>query len=278
MSISFRCTKCGKSYRLDDKLSGRRAKCACGWLMVIPKQEVTGSNSADVLSNASPPKYIEHTPSTPGHNSASALNQTEGASNSQEIKSKGTPIDINYREPMPWYLIVVISIIIMSVICLIGCFVLGLVAAHKTVDEGIKQKLTYGFSYHNYSVGYVAFSLSLVLISIVISVLVILGFLTRSRLARQYLRVGIMVGLVGFGFTFLVTLFLEPDNPGGYLGLFFIIALILLLLRAIDAKRSLRFFGLYCPRCGSYKVRAADFLHQKIRCKDCAVVTEPWNG
>ena len=133
MSISFQCIKCGKKYRLDNKLSGRRAKCACGYVMKIPKLESAGSLSPDVSNNASPTKSIEHVSSTMEHNSASDLNQTEGACNSQE----GAPIDINYKEPMPWYLILVVIIGITITLFINIAFIVGFTKVYKQASLNI---------------------------------------------------------------------------------------------------------------------------------------------
>jgi len=37
MSINFRCPHCGKSYSLEDKFAGKKAKCKCGVVIRIPR-------------------------------------------------------------------------------------------------------------------------------------------------------------------------------------------------------------------------------------------------
>src|SRR5262245_48676627 len=36
MSIAFKCTECGKGYKLPDTMAGRKGKCTCGAIMQIP--------------------------------------------------------------------------------------------------------------------------------------------------------------------------------------------------------------------------------------------------
>jgi RsiW-degrading membrane proteinase PrsW (M82 family) len=37
MSIAFACTGCGKSFKVKDELAGRKARCACGQMLTVPK-------------------------------------------------------------------------------------------------------------------------------------------------------------------------------------------------------------------------------------------------
>src|SRR3954468_2651033 len=44
MSLVARCGNCGKSYRVDDALAGKRARCkACGGVVDVPSEQGTAS-------------------------------------------------------------------------------------------------------------------------------------------------------------------------------------------------------------------------------------------
>lgn len=39
MSITFRCQSCGKAIKVKDELAGRRGRCSCGAVVIVPKHE-----------------------------------------------------------------------------------------------------------------------------------------------------------------------------------------------------------------------------------------------
>ena len=43
--IRFACSRCGKQYRKDDSLAGRRGKCSCGYVFRVPGVEVSPAST-----------------------------------------------------------------------------------------------------------------------------------------------------------------------------------------------------------------------------------------
>ncbi len=48
--IQVQCTNCQKIYKLDDRLAGKTAKCACGKLLVVPNLQPEHQETSDELS------------------------------------------------------------------------------------------------------------------------------------------------------------------------------------------------------------------------------------
>ena len=53
MTIKCRCPKCNKSYSLNEKLAGKKAKCKCGKIMRIPNTANKTTNDESVYHKPS---------------------------------------------------------------------------------------------------------------------------------------------------------------------------------------------------------------------------------
>ncbi len=63
-SIRFRCSSCGKPYKLPHTSAGRKAKCKCGNFFLIPTSDFSQSGKAQIVGQSSD----RHTESSPRKN------------------------------------------------------------------------------------------------------------------------------------------------------------------------------------------------------------------
>lgn len=92
MSIKTKCDGCGKSYQVDDKFAGKKAKCkACGQVMVVP---AAGAAAAPAKSAGAP----QRSTSKPGPRKAEVAAAEFDFSAIDDIESSGT-IDHSYQPP-----------------------------------------------------------------------------------------------------------------------------------------------------------------------------------
>jgi DNA-directed RNA polymerase subunit RPC12/RpoP len=69
MAISFQCPKCGKSYSVEEKLAGKKARCKCGHEIVVPERApVSDVDAMSALLDAELPPLGEELP--PAHAAA----------------------------------------------------------------------------------------------------------------------------------------------------------------------------------------------------------------
>jgi hypothetical protein len=106
------------------------------------------------------------------------------------------------------------------------------------------------------------------------------GILRHGRLAYRYLKVGtLLVAPIAFTFSAsLLILFADgaklfPNNqlPIAAYGLIAFTAASIGTLIALDRRSVKQYVGLQCPRCGTFRTRAADWLCARSRCKKCRV-------
>ncbi len=71
MAITIQCASCGKAYRVKDELAGRKAKCACGASIAIPKLGAAKS-TASTKSKASAKPMAPAKPATSSKRSVPA--------------------------------------------------------------------------------------------------------------------------------------------------------------------------------------------------------------
>jgi hypothetical protein len=73
MSPTFSCTRCGKQYKWEDKLAGKRTKCTqCGTVLQIPASPGTGTRGA-------PSPQVKNTPGTAGKSVPSRRGSAEAS-------------------------------------------------------------------------------------------------------------------------------------------------------------------------------------------------------
>lgn len=115
--------------------------------------------------------------------------------------------------------------------------------------------------------------LQLNFVGIVVGILLILGVIKRQALAWQWGRV---IPVIYLAFIFISIIFLFPykDRAGPLtLMIYGVYAILIALLLAIpillSRKNAKKYFRLRCPKCSSYKVKAASFLFNKRKCRDC---------
>ena len=106
------------------------------------------------------------------------------------------------------------------------------------------------------------------------------GILRHGRFAYRYLKVGtLLVAPIAFTFTasllilFAIGATMFPKNqlPIAAYGLVVFTVASIGTLIALDRRSVKEYVGLKCPRCGTFRTRAADLLCARSRCKKCRV-------
>ncbi|HET6249471.1 MAG TPA: hypothetical protein VFE47_17400 [Tepidisphaeraceae bacterium] len=63
--IEFSCTSCGKRYKLEDQMGGKRAKCKCGNVLLVPPMTIDPALMDSSKAPAAPPPPPRPAPPTP---------------------------------------------------------------------------------------------------------------------------------------------------------------------------------------------------------------------
>ena len=105
--------------------------------------------------------------------------------------------------------------------------------------------------------------------------LVVWGILRRKALAWQWLRLGAVLGFIGFAGASAARLLAGQASGGSTAsvvgnGISLLMSVIFLLPAFfLGTMQARRYFGVVCPICGSTKVKAGDFFYREKRCKAC---------
>ena len=266
MKISFNCPKCHKVYSVESHLSGRRAKCQCGAVMVISQATTAGPHSSGGGSGPLAGSPIESASSTRGADTELRPDKRAEQGPSQESACQESPTNAHPSEPVPWYLTTLLILY-----CAATAFVtiLAIVKIPSLLRIMSKQP----------SLGTVLATVIGWLLPTSLSAPVTIGLWRRSRLARQWIRFVSLVAIIVGGAAlciFAITWMSAPWALGDILRVLakswpFFLAIFSLF--AMDTRRSRRLFGLLCPQCGSYKVRGVGLRFKRMRCKECGATS-----
>lgn len=107
-----------------------------------------------------------------------------------------------------------------------------------------------------------------------LGVLIVFGMVKGHRLAWQW---GRLLGLVTAALVFIsaITVWAALEDTAGREAAFWAVflggqgAALMVMYFTLGTSGAREHFRLVCPQCGSRKVRAADFIYSKAKCRKC---------
>lgn len=105
-------------------------------------------------------------------------------------------------------------------------------------------------------------------IRLTILFLILSGVLTGHKLAWQWGRLLTLLALFGILAAMLLMIIKAYDPIAALLGFLLSIPMLTIFI-AFGRDSAREHFGLICPRCNSFKVKADDFLYRQAKCKEC---------